>query len=55
MDNTLIRDVFTRVPGAALIISNPTGKAWKMSAGKLADAGEAVQIELIAALAKAND
>lgn len=52
MDNTLIRDVFTGVPGAALIISNPTGNKWKLSAGKLADAGEAVQIELIAALAK---
>jgi hypothetical protein len=49
-----IRDVFTSVPGGAAIISpRPTG-GWKLGLGKLADAGEAVQIELIAALAKAN-
>jgi hypothetical protein len=54
MTDTTIRDVFTSVGGGAQLISPRTGGGWKLSAGKLADAGEAVQIELIAALAKAN-
>jgi hypothetical protein len=53
MTDTTIRDVFTSHGGAQLI-SPRTGGGWKLSAGKLADAGEAVQIELIAALAKAQ-